>query len=196
MRSHCIAQVVECVRAYVTVWSCYPLRNVPEADCAVFCGRQKDVSCRMSPQSPDGAVHVAIHQDVTCCILLPYLNDLCIPCAHKDFTLNKTTEWQTIREGQCQKVFLSLHSKYIIWWFEKEHLASNTYLNLWNTFFVPEHAQRNAMVLDLICRIFYFFGFNETMKWCVFETNISQWTHRHYPHQDCGFQLKKKNLDY
>lgn len=41
----------------------------------------------MSTKSPDRTVHVAVNQDVTCCILLTNLNDLSIPCAYKDLPL-------------------------------------------------------------------------------------------------------------
>lgn len=58
------------------------LWNVPQTDSPVLCGRQKDVSGRVGAQAPDWSVHVAVNQDVACCILLAYFNDFCILGPH------------------------------------------------------------------------------------------------------------------
>lgn len=63
--------------------------DVPQTNGAVLCRRQKHVSGGMRAQSPDGSVHVSVHQDVARCILLSYFNDLRIPGPHKDFPLTQ-----------------------------------------------------------------------------------------------------------
>lgn len=65
------------------------LWDVPQTNSAVLCSRQKYIPRRMCAQAPDWSVHVSVHQDVACCVFLPYLNDLRISGPNKDFTLTQ-----------------------------------------------------------------------------------------------------------
>lgn len=65
------------------------LWDVPQTNSAILRRRQKHVSGGVGAQAPNRSVHMSVHQDVACCILLSYLDDFCIPGSHKDFTLTE-----------------------------------------------------------------------------------------------------------
>ncbi len=100
------------------------LWDVPQTNSAVLCCRQKHISGRMGAQAPDGSVHVSVHQDVACCILLSYFDDLCVPCPNEDFTLTQPWEksvkvqmrWgeQTF-ERVSNLPFLCIQSEHSLW---------------------------------------------------------------------------------